>query len=56
VEAAYKSLKKQGKIKDEEIRFIAFGGDAEHMISSSVSFSAMERHRMLMSVTIMKHI
>ena len=27
VEAAYKSLVRQGKIKDEPIRFIAFGGD-----------------------------
>lgn len=27
IEAAYKSLRKQGKIPDEEIRFVAFGGD-----------------------------
>ena len=27
VEAAYSSLKKQGKIKDQKINFVAFGGD-----------------------------
>ncbi|MBN1622014.1 MAG: hypothetical protein JW871_05435 [Endomicrobiales bacterium] len=48
VEAAYKSLKRQGKIKDE-IRFIAFGGDGGTYDIGLQSLSgAMERrHRML---------
>lgn len=48
VESAYKSLKKQGKVKDE-IRFIAFGGDGGTYDIGLQSLSgAMERrHRML---------
>ncbi|MDR3111582.1 MAG: pyruvate ferredoxin oxidoreductase [Elusimicrobiota bacterium] len=48
IEAAYKSLKKQGKIKDD-IRFIAFGGDGGTYDIGLQSLSgAMERgHRML---------
>jgi len=49
VEAAYKSLIRQGKIKDEPIRFIAFGGDGGTYDIGLQSLSgAMERgHRML---------
>ncbi|MBR3627833.1 MAG: pyruvate ferredoxin oxidoreductase, partial [Elusimicrobia bacterium] len=49
VEAAYKSLVRQGKIKDEPIRFIAFGGDGGTYDIGLQSLSgAMERgHRML---------
>jgi len=48
VEAAYRSLRKQGKI-DKEIRFIAFGGDGGTYDIGLQSLSgAMERgHRML---------
>ncbi len=48
VEAAYRSLKKQGKL-DKEIRFIAFGGDGGTYDIGLQSLSgAMERgHRML---------
>ncbi len=48
VEAAYRSLKRQGKIKDE-IRFIAFGGDGGTFDIGFQSLSgAMERgHRMV---------
>lgn len=48
IETAYRSLKKQGKIKDE-IRFIAFGGDGGTYDIGLQSLSgAMERgHRML---------
>lgn len=49
VEAAYKSLVRQGKMKDEPIRFIAFGGDGGTYDIGLQSLSgAMERgHRML---------
>ncbi|MCK4532410.1 pyruvate ferredoxin oxidoreductase, partial [bacterium] len=48
IESAYRSLKKQGKIKDD-IRFIAFGGDGGTYDIGFQSLSgAMERgHRML---------
>jgi pyruvate ferredoxin oxidoreductase beta subunit len=49
VETAYRSLRKQGKIADKEIRFIAFGGDGGTYDIGIQSLSgAMERrHKML---------
>lgn len=49
VEAAYRSLRKQGKIPDREIRFVAFGGDGGTYDIGLQSLSgALERgHRFL---------
>ncbi len=51
IEAAYKSLKKQGKIADEKINFVAFGGDGGTYDIGFQSLSgAMERGHNLLYV------
>jgi len=52
VESAYRSLKKQGKIKDDRpIRFVAFGGDGgTYDIGLQALSGAMERGHQLMYV------
>ena len=47
VEAAYKSLKRQGKV-NEDVKFVAFGGDGGTYDIGLQSLSgAMERHNMI---------
>jgi pyruvate ferredoxin oxidoreductase beta subunit len=59
VEAAYKALKRKGRIpKDKEIKFVAFGGDVRNIYIGFQSLSgALEEDTISsMCFMIMKHI